>query len=66
MLLCKIFSLFHNIETGSGADTPSYTTGNGAVSSGVKRSGREADHSPQSSAEFKNGGAAPPLPQTSS
>jgi hypothetical protein len=28
--------------------------------------GREADHSPPSSAEVKNGGAIPPLPHTSS
>jgi hypothetical protein len=33
---------------------------------GVKRPGREADHSPPSSAEVKNGGAMPPLPYTSS
>jgi hypothetical protein len=29
---------------------------------GVKRQGPEADHSPPSSAEVKNGGAIPPLP----
>jgi hypothetical protein len=34
----------------------------GAVSLEVKRQGREADHSPPSSAEVKNGGAIPPLP----
>jgi hypothetical protein len=34
----------------------------GALSPGVKRPGREADHSPPSSAEVKNGGAIPPLP----
>jgi hypothetical protein len=28
----------------------------------VKRPEREADHSPPSSAEVKNGGAIPPLP----
>jgi hypothetical protein len=32
------------------------------LSSGVKRSGREANRSPPSSAEVKNGGAIPPLP----
>jgi hypothetical protein len=37
----------------------SYTVG---TSSGVRRRMREADHSPTSSAEFKNGGAMPPLP----
>jgi hypothetical protein len=34
-----------------------------SVSPGVKR--RESDHSPPSSAEFKNGGAISPLPNTS-
>jgi hypothetical protein len=34
----------------------------GAISQGVKRPGRQADHSPPSSAEVKNGGAIPPLP----
>jgi hypothetical protein len=38
----------------------------GAVSPGVKRPLREADHSPRSSAEVKNGGVIPPLPHTSS
>jgi hypothetical protein len=38
----------------------------GAFSPGLKRQGREADHSPPSSAEVKNGGAIPPLPHTSS
>jgi hypothetical protein len=34
----------------------------GAFSPGVKRQGDEADHSPPSSAEVKEGGAIPPLP----
>jgi hypothetical protein len=34
----------------------------GAVSSGVKQPGREADHSPPSRAEIKDGGVMPPLP----
>jgi hypothetical protein len=34
----------------------------GALSPGVKRKGREAGHSPPSSAEVKNGGAIPPVP----
>jgi hypothetical protein len=33
-----------------------------ALSPGVKGPGLEADHSPPSSAEVKNGGAIPPLP----
>jgi hypothetical protein len=32
------------------------------ASLGVKRTGSEADRSPPSSAEVKNGGAVPPLP----
>jgi hypothetical protein len=38
----------------------------GALSPGVKRQGREADHSPPSSAKTKNGGDIPPLLQASS
>jgi hypothetical protein len=34
----------------------------GALSPKIKRLGREADYSPSSSAEVKNGGAIPPLP----
>jgi hypothetical protein len=37
-----------------------------ALSLGVKRQGREADHSPPSSAEVKKGGAIPSLPHMSS
>jgi hypothetical protein len=37
-----------------------------SVSRAVKRLGREADHSPPSSAEAKNDGAIPSLPHTSS
>jgi hypothetical protein len=37
----------------------------GALSSGVKRSGCEADHSPPSGAKVKNGGAVPRLLQIS-
>jgi hypothetical protein len=33
----------------------------GAISLGVKRPGREADHSPPLSSKVKNGGAIPPL-----
>jgi hypothetical protein len=38
----------------------------GAISSEVKRSGREADHSPSSNAEVKNGRVILPLPHKSS
>jgi hypothetical protein len=34
----------------------------GSVSTGVRRPGRKANHSPPSGAEFKNGGAIPSLP----
>jgi hypothetical protein len=37
----------------------------GPVSAGLKRERRESDNSPPSSAEVKNGGAAPPLPHKS-
>jgi hypothetical protein len=33
---------------------------------GIKRQGREADHSPPSSVEVKNGDALPPFPYTPS
>jgi hypothetical protein len=43
-----------------------YPGGGGALSRGVKRQGREADHSPPSSAEVKKCGAIPPHPHRSS
>jgi hypothetical protein len=45
------FSLYHRVENGSVAHPASYPT---ASSLGVKRPGREADHSPQTSAEVKD------------
>jgi hypothetical protein len=48
------FSLHHRVQNGSGAHPASYPMGNGALSVGVKRQGREADHSPPSSAKVKN------------
>jgi hypothetical protein len=59
------FSLLHVVQTGSGADPASYPMGTGALSPGVRRPGREADHSSLSNAEVKNNGAIPPLPHTS-
>jgi hypothetical protein len=53
------FSLFHGVQTDSGAHPASYPM---ALSLGVKRPESEADHSPPSSAEVKNGTAIPPLP----
>jgi hypothetical protein len=62
----KRFSVFHSVQTGSGTHPASYTMFTWALSMGVKWPGREADHSPPSSAEVKNGGAIPPLPHKSS
>jgi hypothetical protein len=51
-----------SVHTDSGATQPHIQCVPGAFSPGVKR---EADHSPPCSAEFKNGGAVPPLSNTS-
>jgi hypothetical protein len=49
------FSLHHRVQNGSGAPTqPLIQRVPEALSLGVKRPGREADHSPTSSAEVKN------------
>jgi hypothetical protein len=50
------FSLLHVVQTGSGAHPASYPMGTGNSSPGVKRPGREADHSPPNSAEVKKMG----------
>jgi hypothetical protein len=47
------FSLLHNVQTGSGAHPASYPMVQGALSPGVKRQGREADHPPPASIEVK-------------
>jgi hypothetical protein len=39
------FSLRHRVQTGSGAQPPSYQIDTGALSLGVKQPGREADYS---------------------
>jgi hypothetical protein len=41
------------VQTGSGVHPTSYTAGTGGSFPGVKRPGREADHSPPTSAEVK-------------
>jgi hypothetical protein len=46
------FSLHHHVQNGSGAHPASYPIGT-TDSVGVKRPGREADHSHPSSAEVK-------------
>jgi hypothetical protein len=52
------FSLLHSVQTSLRRTHPLGARG---VFPGVKRPGREADHSPPSNAEVKNGGAIPPL-----
>jgi hypothetical protein len=45
------FSLHHSVQNGFGAHPASYPMGTRDLSLGVKRPGREVDHSPPSSAE---------------
>jgi hypothetical protein len=47
------FSLHHRVQNGSGAHPASYPMVSEALSLGVKRPGRKADHSPPSSAKVK-------------
>jgi hypothetical protein len=47
------FSLHHSVQNGSGAHPASYPMVTGGSFPGVKRPGREADHSPPSTAEVK-------------
>jgi hypothetical protein len=50
----KKFLLLHIVQTGSGVHPTSYKMGTtGGSSPGVKRQGREANHSPPTSAEVK-------------
>jgi hypothetical protein len=55
-------SILHRFPTGCGAHPTSHPVGTGGFFSRVKRQGLEADHSPPSNAEVKNGGAVPPVP----
>jgi hypothetical protein len=49
------FFFLYSVQTGSGALPASYPNGyRGLFSRGVKPQGREADHSPHTSAEVKN------------
>jgi hypothetical protein len=48
------FSLHHRVQTCSGSYPASYQMGTRDFSMWIKRPGREADHSPLSSAEVKN------------
>jgi hypothetical protein len=58
----KHFSLLRSVQTDCGAHQPPAQLVPRALSLGVKRPGRETDHSPPSSADVKNDGAIPPLP----
>jgi hypothetical protein len=57
------FSLYHRIQNGSGAHPDSYPMANRALSLKIKRPGREAYHSPPSSAEVKNAWSYTSTPQ---
>jgi hypothetical protein len=57
------FSLHHRVQNGSGFHPASYPMGTRGSFPGVKRPGREDDHSLPSSAEVKNAWAIPPLSQ---
>jgi hypothetical protein len=53
-----------HVQTGSDGPTqPPIQRVPGAISLGVKRPGREADHSPPSNAEFKNASSYTSTPQ---
>jgi hypothetical protein len=47
------FSLFHIVQTGSGVHPTSYPMCTEGSFPGLKRQGRETDHSPATSAEVK-------------
>jgi hypothetical protein len=49
-----VSSLLHRFQTSYEASPASYPIGTGSFFPGVKQPGREADHSPPSSAEVKN------------
>jgi hypothetical protein len=55
-------SVSHSVQNGTGAHPVSYTIGSGGSVPGLKRPGREANHSHPSTAEVQNGMAVPPLP----
>jgi hypothetical protein len=60
------YRLLEGVQTGSGAHPASYPMGTGALSPGVKRPSREAEHSSLFSAEVKNGWSYTSTPHTSS
>jgi hypothetical protein len=58
----KKYSQLYSVQTGSKYTQLRIQRTQDALSLGEKRQEREADHSPPSTAEVKNGGAIPPLP----
>jgi len=58
-----MFSLYHSVQTVSVAHPASYPVGTGASATGVKRPGREGNHSPPPSAEDKNAWSCTSTPQ---
>jgi hypothetical protein len=64
--ILEIFPFSITSTLALGSSYPSVHNVSGAISLGVKWQGREADHSPLSSAEVKNGGAILPLRRMSS
>jgi hypothetical protein len=61
------FSLLHKVQTDCEVHPAYYLMGIGevAISQGVKRTGREDEHSPPSSEDIKNGEAISSLPHLS-
>jgi hypothetical protein len=58
----KILFSFSSVQTSLGAHSASYTMDAGSC----REAGHEANNSPPPGIEVKNGGAIPPLPNTSS
>jgi hypothetical protein len=57
----QYYSSLRSVQAGSGAHPP-YPVGTGGSFPEIKGQGREADNSPPSSIEVKDGGGIPPLP----
>jgi hypothetical protein len=56
------FTLLHIVKICSGAQYAVYSMSTECSMHGLKRQGREADHSPASTVEVKNGGAINSIP----
>ena len=55
------FSPIENVQTSYGPHSSSYSVGTGVLSQGIKRPGREVDHSPSPSAQFEWSHTSTPL-----